>query len=86
MIIYRSYLDKILFSPTLDDARLLLYLFLKNYVRTVASEPDLYGVIFRGVIDFPSYSADVKSLLLWLLIEDLFLRHRISRFRVSFPV
>lgn len=76
----------LLILDKVDDARLLLHLFYKNYVRTVASKPNLYSVIFRSVTDFPSHSANVKSLLLWLLKEDLFLRYRISRFRVSFPV
>lgn len=57
----------LLILDKVDDARLLLHLFPKSCVRAVASEPDLYSVIFRGATDFPSHSANVKSLLLRLL-------------------
>ena len=43
----------LLILDKVDDARLLLYLFLKNYVRIVASEPNLYSVIFYGVNRLP---------------------------------
>ena len=41
----------------------------KNYVRIVASEPDLYSAFFRDVTDFPSHSANLKPLSLRILIE-----------------
>ncbi|PVH91839.1 hypothetical protein DM02DRAFT_620291 [Periconia macrospinosa] len=43
--------------------------FPKNYVRMVASEPDLHSAFFRDVIDFTSYSANLKPLSLRILVE-----------------
>ena len=38
--------------------------FPKNYVRIVASEPDLYSAFFCDVTDFPPHSANLKPLSL----------------------
>ncbi|PVH90872.1 hypothetical protein DM02DRAFT_620817 [Periconia macrospinosa] len=43
--------------------------FPKNYVRMVASESDLYSAFFRDVIDFTSCGANLKPLLLRILVE-----------------
>ena len=45
--------------------------FPKNYVRMVASEPDLYSAFFCNVIDFTSYeyNANLKPLSLQILAE-----------------
>ncbi|PVH91921.1 hypothetical protein DM02DRAFT_620241 [Periconia macrospinosa] len=43
--------------------------FPKNYVRMVASEPDLYSAFFCNVIDFTSYNANLKPLSLRILVE-----------------
>ena len=41
----------------------------RNYVRMVASEPDLYGAFFRGVTDFTPYSANLKPLSLQIFVK-----------------
>lgn len=38
--------------------------FPKNYVRLVASEPNLYSAFFRDVTDFHPHSANLKPLSL----------------------
>ena len=38
--------------------------FPKNYVRIVASEPDLYSTSFHDVTGFPPYSTNPKPFLL----------------------
>ena len=38
--------------------------FPKNYVRIVASEPNLYSAFFCNVTDSPLHSADLKPLSL----------------------
>ncbi|PVH91841.1 hypothetical protein DM02DRAFT_620293 [Periconia macrospinosa] len=43
--------------------------FPKNYVRMVASEPDLYNAFFCNGIDFTSYNANLKPLSLQILAE-----------------
>ncbi|PVI00230.1 hypothetical protein DM02DRAFT_614561 [Periconia macrospinosa] len=43
--------------------------FPKNYVRIVASEPGLHSAFFRTVIDFTSYSTNLKPLSLQILVE-----------------
>ncbi|PVH91811.1 hypothetical protein DM02DRAFT_620302 [Periconia macrospinosa] len=43
--------------------------FPKNYVRMVASEPNLYSAFFCNVIDFTSYNANLKPLSLQILAE-----------------
>ena len=43
--------------------------FTKNYVRIVASEPDLYSAFFRDATDFPLHSANLKPLSLRMLVE-----------------
>jgi hypothetical protein len=43
--------------------------FPKNYVRIVASEPDLYSAFFRAVTDFASHNANLKPLWLRIVVE-----------------
>jgi len=41
----------------------------KNYVRVVVSKPDLHSAFFRGLTDFPPYSANLKPLPLQIFVE-----------------
>jgi hypothetical protein len=46
-------------------------LFAKNYVCIVVSEADLCGAFFPGLTDFPPYSANLTSLSLPFLQNDV---------------
>jgi len=43
--------------------------FPKNYVYIIASKPNLYSASFYNIIDFPPYSANLKPLLLRILVK-----------------